>query len=163
MIKKFLIAVLCIASSFSGNEGDEEVYKFAGKHFVASYLNCDEKAISDVEGLLEAMDKAVGASRATILDKSSYVFPPNGLTVVYLLSESHASLHTYPEFGACFVDLFTCGDTCSAEEFDAALRIYLKPKEVNARYFFRNEETHEIPLSFYKSPQEEAPASISQN
>lgn len=150
MIKKFLIAVLCIASPFFG---DEEAHQFAGKHFVASYLNCDEQAISDVQKLLEAMDQAVGASKATILDKSSYVFEPNGLTVVYLLSESHASLHTYPEFGACFVDLFTCGDNCSAEGFDAALRAYLKPKEVNARYFLRNEETHEIPLSYHSGEQ----------
>lgn len=125
----------------------DEVHKFAGKHFVASYLDCDRNALSDVQGLLKAMDKAVGSSGATILDKNHYVFEPNGLTVVYLLSESHASLHSYPEFGACFVDLFTCGENCSAEEFDAALRAYLNPKEVNARYFLRNEMTEEIPYS----------------
>ena len=90
------------------------------------------------------MDGAVRASGATILDQTPYVFPPNGLTIVYLLSESHASLHTYPEHGACFVDLFTCGDLCSPERFDEALRNYLQPKTVNARLFLRADEVQEI-------------------
>lgn len=125
----------------------DEVHKFAGKHFVASYLDCDRDALSDVQGLLKAMDKAVVSSGATILDKNHHIFEPNGVTVIYLLSESHGSLHSYPEFGACFVDLFTCGENCSAEQFDATLRAYLNPKDVNARYFLRTEKTEEIPYS----------------
>ncbi|MBI3508880.1 MAG: S-adenosylmethionine decarboxylase, partial [Chlamydiia bacterium] len=92
-----------------------------------------------------AMDGAVQQSGATVLDSARYVFTPNALTMVYLLSESHASIHTYPEYNACFVDLFTCGNKCSAERFDAALRAYLKPRNVNARMFERTEETHDIP------------------
>ena len=61
--------------------------------------------------------------------------------MVILLSESHASIHTYPEFNACFVDLFTCGEKCSSEYFDQALQSYLKPKLVNGRTLIR---THEI-------------------
>ena len=121
-----------------------EEYTFTGKHFVASYLDCDRNALTDLDGLIKAMDKAVQSSGATILDQAHYVFPPNGLTIVYLLSESHASLHTYPEFGTCFVDLFTCGDSCSSEKFDTALRIFLQPTQVNARVFLRNEGIEEI-------------------
>lgn len=134
-----LALLLCVSCLFGEN------FSFQGKHFVASYIDCDLRALSDLENLIGAMDKAVEASGATILDQTPYVFPPNGLTIVYLLSESHASLHTYPEHGACFVDLFTCGDSCSAEKFDEALRNYLQPKRVNARFYLRNEETQEIP------------------
>jgi S-adenosylmethionine decarboxylase proenzyme len=124
---------------------DAPDHKFAGKHFLASYIGCDQKAMGDLEGIIQAMDRAVAASGATILDKTPFVFPPNGLTIVYLLSESHASLHTYPEYGACFVDLFTCGDICSPEGFDAALRDYLQPKEVNASVFLRSQTLEEAP------------------
>jgi S-adenosylmethionine decarboxylase proenzyme len=122
----------------------EEEYEFRGKHFIASYLGCDLEALSHVEGMIQTMDEAVFASNATILNKTFYVFPPNGLTIVYLLSESHASLHTYPECGACFVDLFTCGDHCTPEKFDAILRAYLKPKECNVRLFHRHQSTEEV-------------------
>jgi S-adenosylmethionine decarboxylase len=113
-------------------------HHFAGKHFLASYLECNRTALSDLEGLENALEKAIQASGATILSKARHVFPPTGLTAVYLLSESHASIHTYPEFGACFVDLFTCGDNCSSLPFDQILRDYLKPETVNARQFLRH-------------------------
>ncbi|MBI5273144.1 MAG: adenosylmethionine decarboxylase [Chlamydiia bacterium] len=128
---------------------DSIPYKFAGKHFLASYLDCDSQALQSVEGTLHAMDEAVKASGATVLDKISYIFPSDGLTIVYLLSESHASLHTYPEHNACFVDLFTCGDHCSAENFDQTFRTYLKPKEVSARLFLRDDEVKEHDFSLH--------------
>jgi S-adenosylmethionine decarboxylase len=142
MFDKFLIFFFFLTtSSLFSNEAE---HKFSGKHFLASYLDCDLHAIGDLKGLIDIMDEAVLDSGATILDKIPYVFPPNGLTVVYLLSESHASLHTYPEYGACFVDLFTCGDHCTPEKFDETLRAYLKPREVNARVFLRHEGVEEM-------------------
>lgn len=125
-------------------------YSFKGKHFVASYLDCDLGALGNPEELIKAMDQAVQSSGATILDKTPFIFAPNGLTIVYLLSESHASLHTYPEHGACFVDLFTCGDHCSSEQFDQFLRNYLQPKRVNARLFLRSETVEEATLQEYR-------------
>jgi S-adenosylmethionine decarboxylase proenzyme len=118
---------------------EESSYQFRGIHFLASYCDCDIAALSDVESLAAAMSNAVEKCGATVLEKSSWVFPPNGLTMVFLLSESHASIHTYPEHGACFVDLFTCGDKCSAEKFDEAMRAYLKPQTVNQRTLIRDE------------------------
>ncbi len=148
MIQMLFIGLCVLASSLFS----EEEHKFAGKHFFASYLDCDLKAIGDLDGIIQAMDDAVLLSGASILNKTAHVFPPNGLTIVYLLSESHASLHTYPEYGACFVDLFTCGDHCTSEKFDEALREYLKPKEVNARLFLRHEGVEEL---VYLHPKEE--------
>lgn len=142
-MKRFLFAIL---SLFVCGHSTEDSYHFAGKHFLASYLDCDRHAIADLSNLLKAMDGAVKKSGATILKHTPHVFPPHGLTVVYLLSESHASIHTYPEHGACFVDLFTCGDHCSAKAFDAALREYLQPKEVKARLFIRDKGFEEITL-----------------
>lgn len=102
-------------------------YQFAGKHYLASFYDCDERAISNPSALIKIMEKATKASGATILNQSSYTFDGGGLTMVFLLSESHASIHTYPEHKACFVDLFTCGDSCSPYTFDEILTQYLKP------------------------------------
>ena len=141
MIQKILFVFLCVFAFYTAQA--VEVHAFAGEHFLASYLDCDLQAICDIEQLMEAMDGAVGLSGATILNKNHYIFEPNGLTAVYLLSESHASIHTYPEFGTCFVDLFTCGSHCSAEAFDEALRAYLKPKIVNALFLERCENINQ--------------------
>lgn len=141
----FYFFALCSATVYS-TEVESEAYDFAGKHFLASYMNCDEAALKNVSELVVAMDKAVEASGATILGSRAYHFEPDAVTIVYLLSESHASIHTYPEHGACFVDLFTCGENCCSAEFDKTLREYLKPKEVNAKLFLRSHQIQEAPL-----------------
>lgn len=144
-MKKWIVSLLCLTASLVyGSE--EEIHEFSGKHFFGSYTGCDKVALGDVEGMLKAMDEAVLSSGASILDRTHYVFEPNGLTVVYLLSESHASIHTYPEYGACFVDLFTCGDHCSPVGFDKILQEYLKPTDANARLFLRHDGVEEVPL-----------------
>jgi len=140
-MKRMLFVVLGMVTNLLA----QEVHDFEGKHFIASYLGCDHEALGNIEELIHVMDFAVEASGATILNKTSYVFSPNGLTIVYLLSESHASLHTYPECNACFVDLFTCGDRCTPDGFDTFLRAYLKPQKVNAKFFHRHQEIDEMP------------------
>lgn len=115
----------------------EQDYKFRGQHLLASYYDCDHNALADVNTLRQVMEQAVVASGATLLKSAEYIFEPDGITAVYLLSESHASIHTYPEHNACFVDLFTCGNKCSSEKFNAVLQSYLKPQRVDKEEVIR--------------------------
>lgn len=128
--KNFLYGLIFLTIFFSGASflaQQKEEYEFYGKHFMVSYKECDKVALTNIPALMEVFKKAVNASHATILNYNFYEFPGNGLTASFLLSESHATIHTYPEHGACFVDLFTCGHTCTWEGFDAILHAYLKP------------------------------------
>jgi S-adenosylmethionine decarboxylase proenzyme len=50
-------------------------------------------------------------SGATIENMLKKQFEPQGLSILYLLSESHFSIHTWPEFGACAIDFYHCGET----------------------------------------------------
>jgi S-adenosylmethionine decarboxylase proenzyme len=122
-------------------KSEDPIYEFVGYHLIASYLECDLQKLSDLNALKETMQRAVEASGATILEQVDYVFPPNGLTMVFLLSESHASIHTYPEHGACFVDFFTCGRRCSSENFNTVLKEYLCPKTANCSLLYRDQHT----------------------
>jgi S-adenosylmethionine decarboxylase len=42
----------------------------------------------------------------SVIDKK---FDPNGCTILILLSESHLSIHTYPEEEFAAIDCYTCG------------------------------------------------------
>lgn len=121
---------------------------FVGRHMLASYVGCDARALGDYDGLEQALRRAIPACGARFLNSVRHEFHPGGVTIVCLLSESHASIHTYPERRACFVDLFTCGDRCRAEKFEAVLRAYLKPAGRDVRILKRHMRTEE----------EEAPA-----
>jgi S-adenosylmethionine decarboxylase proenzyme len=136
---KLLTTIICLFSLIC-LQATESEYQFKGNHFLASYMECDHDALIDLPALREALLSAAQKSGATVLDSVKYEFTGNGFTMVILLSESHASIHTYPEVGACFVDLFTCGDNCSSENFDEALRAYLKPEKVSSRDLIRTAE-----------------------
>ena len=121
---------------------DDQDYQFWGRHFIASYNKCNIERLTS-PGLLTALREAIEASGASLLSEAVHTFPNAGLTAVFLLSESHASIHTYPEHSACFVDLFTCGESCRAEDFDAVLRKFLCPGCVDARVLVRHESNEE--------------------
>lgn len=113
-----------------GNCPAAPAFEFYGRHLLASYVDCDSAALADVPRLIAVMQTAVRASGATLLDTVHHDFTPAGMTALLLLSESHASVHTYPEHRSCFVDLFTCGRECRWEQFDELLRGYLRPRGV---------------------------------
>ena len=117
---------------------ENDSFEFIGRHMVANYVGCDPAALRDLDGLEAAMERAVEASGATFVKSARHVFPPHGYTLVILLSESHASIHTYPEHNSCFLDLFTCGLACQAERFDAVMRAYLRPAQVEVNTLIRH-------------------------
>ena len=142
------ILVACSALSFArAEELDSLAYQFKGTHFLASYNECDHAALTNVASLESRMLEAAKKSGASVLDSCSWKFPEDGFTMVILLSESHASIHTYPEYNACFIDLFTCGEKCSFEYFDQTLREYLKPHNVAEHVLIRSRDIQDSPCS----------------
>lgn len=51
---------------------------------------------------------ALRRAGATIVEGISHTFPETGLTCVFILSESHAVLHTWPETATVNIDIFSC-------------------------------------------------------
>ena len=62
-----------------------------------------------------------------MLSFTEHLFDEGAYTLVVLLEESHATLHSHPEYKLVFVDLFTEGNTCDAKPFHHALIDYLRP------------------------------------
>lgn len=95
--------------------GDSTVGAFAGCHVLAEFQGVDPVLLDDVGFLRGTLERSLGEAGATVCDVVSRRFVPQGVTVLALLSESHASLHTYPELGSVFLDVFTCGDRADPE------------------------------------------------
>jgi S-adenosylmethionine decarboxylase len=67
--------------------------------------------LNDEHYLIQLLEEAAILSGATVLQTISKKFDPQGVTVICLLSESHISIHTWPEEGKAAVDVYTCGDS----------------------------------------------------
>jgi len=64
----------------------------------------------------ESLVGAAHAANATLLDVSTHLFEPQGVTGFVLLAESHISIHTWPELGYAAVDVYTCGTSTIPEK-----------------------------------------------
>ncbi|MFC5058196.1 adenosylmethionine decarboxylase [Saccharothrix xinjiangensis] len=91
------------------------VHHFAGRHVFAELTGVVAGRLDDEAFLRRTLAEALSLAGATVCGLDSHRFEPQGVTVLALLAESHASLHTYPEFGAAFVDVFTCGSRADPE------------------------------------------------
>ncbi len=79
-----------------------------GEHFICDLSDCNRALLLDGDRARELFTQAVRDSGLTIVSEGFYKFSPHGFTCFLLLAESHASLHAWPEYGYCAIDLFTC-------------------------------------------------------
>lgn len=109
----------------------------AGYHIIAELHDCDVAKISFLPTVKSAMAKAVKCGSLTRLGENFHQFEPHGVTGIILLSESHLSVHTWPEKAYAAVDLFTCGSTANIEAaFDCLVREF-DSKNVSKKAFHR--------------------------
>jgi S-adenosylmethionine decarboxylase proenzyme len=79
-----------------------------GEHYICDLSNCNRELLYNPEQAYALFSGAVRESGLTVVDEGFYKFSPHGFTCFLLLAESHASLHAWPEYGYCAIDLFTC-------------------------------------------------------
>lgn len=100
-----------------------------GKHVLLEVYGCSFEILDDYDKLVETFKEAVKRANMTLLGLNFHKFEPQGVTGVALLSESHMSIHTYPELGYAAADVFTCGDEGSPTKAMDVLLEVLKPEK----------------------------------
>jgi S-adenosylmethionine decarboxylase len=118
----------CLVVKMTGTESND--FTFSGKHLMLSFVGC-KVDLDDMAAIRSDMVKAIQAVGASILGQAESRFTPHGVSIVFLLAESHASIHTYPEHNACFLDIFTCGRTLRIEAFSETLQRLWRPEHVS--------------------------------
>lgn len=95
--------------SSEGTVGSLPFKNSSGKHMI-----CDMKDIKNVQLLndpqkiKEILNTICTKYNYTILQTTEHIFEPQGFTILYLLSESHISIHTFPERNYFALDIYTC-------------------------------------------------------
>ena len=60
------------------------------------------------ENLVQKLERKLIKSGFTIVDKVEYYFPKQGYTGLWLLSESHFAIHTFPEEDKIYLEISSC-------------------------------------------------------
>ena len=79
-----------------------------GVHFIVEVSGCDD-TITDVVRLQEILVEAAKRAQSQVRGVYFHRFPPNGVSGVVVISESHLSVHTWPEVNYMALDIYTCG------------------------------------------------------
>ncbi|MCX7902932.1 MAG: adenosylmethionine decarboxylase [Caloramator sp.] len=81
-----------------------------GRHIIAEIYGCDAEILNDREKIEKIMVDAALMAGAEVREVAFHKFSPLGVSGVVVISESHLTIHTWPELGYAAVDVFTCGD-----------------------------------------------------
>jgi len=73
------------------------------------FFGCCPQATNSMEYCFKELKNAAIKARLTVLGEVCHQFSPQGLSIIFLLSESHLALHSSPDLGIVSIDLFTCG------------------------------------------------------
>lgn len=103
-------------------------YSTYGRHILLDCYGVSFDTLDDLSLLSYYMVNALDECGATIVDMNFKKFEPHGVTILYLLAESHLSIHTYPEHGFCAIDCYTCGEDVDPRKAISYLTEKLKPK-----------------------------------
>ena len=83
-----------------------------GNHILIDVKHISSDKLKTVENIKGFLDRVVEELKLTVVGECSYQFEkdnnPYGVTMIYLLSESHLSVHTFVDEGKITLDLFTC-------------------------------------------------------
>ena len=105
--------------------------KSLGKHLIIELFQCDRGILNDLRTLEYQLLEAVKLSGATIIQPFFHQFSPHGITGVVVVAESHFAIHTWPEYGYCALDIFTCGEQIKAHKALEYLKRNLKAVSVS--------------------------------
>jgi S-adenosylmethionine decarboxylase len=78
------------------------------EHKVIEIFEINSKTIWNCEAILPKIKKFSQEMGLNILEKKYHDFSPQGATLIFILSNSHLAVHTWPEEKYLHIDLVTC-------------------------------------------------------
>ena len=107
------------------------------EQLLADYYGCDVQRLDDAKLLTQAAHEAVHAVGAQVVEECVHRFEPMGVSYIAVISTSHISIHTWPEYGYAAVDVFSCTEEVP-EQLASALQAAFGAKRTKVRRIERD-------------------------
>ncbi len=114
-----------------------------GVHYIAEMWKVDYNKLDNIKEIENQMKEAVKVAKGNALNVFSHKFSPHGVSCVITISESHLSIHTFPEVGYCAVDIYTCGKTHADRAIKHLIK-HFEPKNHKVVKLVRGKEKVQI-------------------
>jgi S-adenosylmethionine decarboxylase len=109
------------------------VYKVSpvGNMILSVMHGIDSKILSDNKRLESLLLYSLKKDNFNIKGITSHEFEPYGYSIVVLLGESHASIHTNPEYGSLVFCIYSCRGHLDGRKTYEFLREKLNPSYID--------------------------------
>lgn len=81
-----------------------------GRHVISELWGCNSEKLNDMGFIEQLFVEAALKAGAEIREVAFHKFAPHGVSGVVIISESHLTIHSFPEHGYASIDVYTCGD-----------------------------------------------------
>jgi S-adenosylmethionine decarboxylase len=116
--------------------------RFAGTHLIVDLFGA--RRLDDLEYIKSTLKRCVEVAGATLLHIHLHHFTPNGgVSGVAVLSESHISIHSWPEADYAALDVFMCGDA-KPQNCVGVLREAFSARDVVVKTHHRGSEMDDL-------------------
>ena len=121
----------------------QSVDETLGTEWLIDASGCDPTVLADLDRVREIFERVIRDLGLNVLGEIAWhqFDHPNGISGLALLSESHLTCHTYPEFRAATFNLYCCRKRASWS-WETTLKEMLGATDVKVRVFERM--THDI-------------------
>lgn len=99
-----------------------------GYHYVVEITGADKNILSDPNLLREIFLQAAKKAKMDVRASYFFKFSPQGVSGIIIISESHISIHTWPEMQYAALDVYTCGES------DPEEAVYYIIEKLNAKF-----------------------------
>ncbi len=107
------------------------------QHTLLEFNDCDPALLKHSREVKQFLCKAVAAGGGTIVKAVFHNFSPYGVSGVVVITESHVTIHTWPEFGYAAVDIFSCSKKLNHKAIRDEVKKMLRAKKVATKSFQR--------------------------
>ncbi len=116
-----------------------------GRLLIADLHFC-EADLDDADAMEREMVRAVETAGAVVLRTCFHRFRPHGVSGVIIISASHLTVHTYPEWSYAALDIFTCGKTVDPQIILELLLGFFRPQVIVPECLTRGQHVAEVEM-----------------
>lgn len=107
------------------------------QHSLIEYYGCNPENLKRAQKTGRLLRQAVSQGGGTIVKSVFHNFSPYGVSGVVVITESHVTIHTWPEHGYAAVDIFSCSEKLDHKVIRDELKRSLRAKKVTQKSFGR--------------------------
>ena len=106
-------------------------------HTLVELHQCDASLLKRIAFVRKSLVDSVKKGGGTIVKTLFHEFSPWGVSGVVVITESHVTIHTWPEHQYAAVDIFSCSPKLDHEAISQALASCFQSKRSRTREFER--------------------------